>query len=90
MPGVLTLPLTLGAAQRGSHHPAVHRLITERVGKDVLLFVVGQGFADDLNRQIGERLLDHPPFLDSLQRDVKARVLAVEIEQLGAVCAAAW
>ena len=80
--GRFHLALDLGAAQRGSHHPAVHRLITERAGKDVLLLVAGQGFPDDLNRQIGKRLLDYPPFLDPLQWDVKARVLAVKVEQL--------
>ena len=76
-----------GAAQRGSHHPAVHRLITERAGKDVLLLIADQSFADDLDSQIEQRLLDDPPFLDPLERDVKARVLAAEVEQLAAVCA---
>ena len=60
-------------------------MIAERAGKDVLLLVAGQRFPDDLDRQIGKRLLDHPPLLDPLERDVKARILAIEIEQLVAV-----
>jgi hypothetical protein len=34
---------------------------------------------------IGKRLLDHPPLFDPFQRYLKARVLAVEIEQFIAV-----
>ena len=85
MPGLSHLALDLRAAQRGRHHPAVHRHIAERAGKDVLLLVAGQGFPNDLDRQIGKRLLDHAPLLDPLQRDVKARVLAVEVEQFVAM-----
>ena len=66
-------------------HPAVHRLITERAGKDVSLLVAGQAFPNDLDRQIGQRMLDHAALLDPLERDIKTRVLAIEVEQLGAV-----
>ena len=83
--GRLHLALVLGAAQRGRHHLAVHRHIAERAGEDVLLLVAGQRFPNDLDRQIGQRLLDHAPLLDPLQRDVKARIVAVEVEQLVAV-----
>ena len=42
--GRFHLALDLRAAQRGCHDLAVHRLIAERAGKDVLLLVAGQGF----------------------------------------------
>ena len=95
MPGVFTLPLTLRAAQRGRHDLPVHWLIAERAGEDVLLAVL-QRFPNDLHRQIGKRLLDHAALLDPLQRHVKAGIVAVEVEQLAALCAeqfapsAAW
>ena len=85
MPGVFTLPLDLRAAQRGCHDLAVHRLVAERAGEDVLLLVARQRLPNDLHRQIGKRLLDHAALLDPLQRDVKARIVSVEIEQFVAV-----
>ena len=40
------------------------------------------GLPNDLDGQIGKRLLDHAPFLHPLEWHVKARVLAVELEHL--------
>ena len=51
-----------------------------------MLLAVFQGFPDDLQRQIGKRLLDHPALLDPLEWDIKARIVAVEVEQLAALC----
>jgi len=63
------------------------RHISARARKDVLLLVAGQGFQNDLDRQIGQRLLDHAALLDPLQRHIKARIVAVEVEQFAAPCA---
>ena len=59
------------------------RHISARARKDVLLLVAGQGFQNDLDRQIGQRLLDHAALLDPLQRHVKARIFPVEISRSG-------
>jgi hypothetical protein len=40
---------------------------------------------DDLDRQARQRLVDYPPLLDALHRDIDAREFAVEIDQLVAV-----
>jgi hypothetical protein len=82
MPGVFTLPLTL-APRRAVAMTLRH--IAEGAGEDVLLLVADQRFPNDLHRQTGKRLLDHAALLDPLQRHVKARIFAIEIERFIAV-----
>ena len=85
MPGRFYLVFDLCTAQRSCHYLPAHWLIAKRAGENVLLLVTDQRFPDDLHRQIRERLLDHPAFFDPLERNLKARVLTIEVEQFVAV-----
>ncbi len=83
--GRLYLALGFGPAQRGCHHLAVHRLITNWACKHELLLVARKRLLNDVHRQIGKRLLDYTPLLDPFQRNVEARIFTVEVEQFVAV-----
>jgi len=45
------------------------------------LLVLDQGLSDDLDSQIGQRLLDHPALLHPLERHVKTRIFTIKVEQ---------
>jgi hypothetical protein len=82
-------------ADAGRLHPAIavgraaesnrHRLSIERHGvanracKHVLLLLARERLLEDLQREIGERLIDDAPLLDPPRRDVHGPVLDVQL-----------
>ena len=74
----LALDLFLGAAQGTGHGVTGQRRIAEAAREGI--FVVAHRLLDDLQRKIGERLVDHAPLLDPPRRDIDARGAVVRIQ----------
>src|SRR5262249_49447098 len=66
-----------GAAQGGRHRRARDRSVIPATSEDEVLVVALHRLPDDLDRQIGERLLDLAPTLYPLQWNQQHRVIAV-------------